>query len=223
MIDTVFQNDDFIVLNKPHNVNFHSEDSKAGFVVEAENELGFKLYSVHRLDKVTSGLIIFAKTSQIAAKFTDMFGKKEIEKYYIAISLRKPKKKQGWIKADMAPSRRGSYKLLKTKNNPAVTQFISKSIKANERLFLIKPHTGKTHQIRVALKSISAPIAGDTRYADASKAKKEQRCYLHAYALKFTFDGNKFEFLKYPEYGDRFNSPEIYKLLETIQKPWELF
>ena len=220
----IFENSDFVIFDKPAGLNFHSEDNEAGFVVLATKQLEIpQLYSVHRLDKMTSGLIILAKSSEVANKFTKMFENREIEKFYIAISLRKPKKKQGWIKADMSNARRGSYKLLQTKNNPAVTQFLSCALRVGERLFLIKPHTGKTHQIRVALKSIGSPIAGDIRYANADEAKKEDRGYLHAYALRFSLDGEEFSFISNPSNGDRFLSDESRENLKNWSRPWELF
>jgi len=223
--DILADEDEFILFNKPAGMNFHSEDGQKGFVVLAQELVGTsELYSVHRLDKMTSGLILLAKSSKTANKFAKMFEKREIEKYYIALSTRKPKKKQGWIKADMAPARRGSYKLLKTKENPAITQFLSSSIRPNERLFVLKLHTGKTHQIRVALKSIGAPITGDIRYADANEAKKEDRGYLHAYALSFKLGGKEYIFINPPSEGERFIRDEFQEILQKrYNKPWELF
>lgn len=212
----------FIITSKPAGENFHSEE-EAGFVVRMSGLLGIPLYSVHRLDKMTSGLLILAKTPEAAAQFTRMFENREIEKYYLAISIRKPKKKQGWIKGDMAKARRGDFKLLSTMDNPAITQFISASLRPNERAFLVKPHTGKTHQIRVALKAIGSPCAGDERYAAAEEARKEDRGYLHAYALKFHYDGEVFSFVLPPLEGERFTSTEMKNRLSEWSEPWEWF
>jgi len=217
-----YENDDFLILYKPANLNFHSEDNEAGCVVLAQKMFHPNLWSVHRLDKMTSGLLILAKSSKVANDFATMFQNKEIQKYYLAIATKKPKKKQGWIKADMAPSRRGSYKLLQSKNNPAVTQFCSKSIQPNERLFLLKPYTGKTHQLRVALKSIGAPIAGDIRYANAIDAKKEQRGYLHAYGLAFSYKNTTYHFTLEPLEGERFVSDACKEALKEYATPWEV-
>ena len=220
----IFQNSDFVIFNKPADLNFHSEDDEAGFVVLATKQLNLpQLYSVHRLDKMTSGLIILAKSSQVANSFTQLFENREIQKFYLALSLRKPKKKQGWVKADMATSRRGTYKLVSTNENPAITQFISTALRVGERFFLVKPHTGKTHQIRVALKSIGSPIAGDARYANAEEAKKEERGYLHAFCLHFTLNKEEFTFISPPSDGERFLSQEAKKQLQLWSKPWELF
>jgi len=222
MIEIISENPQFIVFNKPEGLSFHSEAGE-GFVVLAEKQMGLKLYSVHRLDKMTSGLILLAKSSEVANRLSKLFEEREIQKFYLAISTRKPKKKQGWIKGDMTSARRGSYKLLNTNDNPAVTQFVSTALRVHERLFLIKPHTGKTHQIRVALKSLGSPIAGDQRYANADEAKMEERGYLHAYALQFDLDGEEFRFVCQPDKGERFISDECISQLSSWQKPWELF
>ncbi|MBN2895003.1 MAG: TIGR01621 family pseudouridine synthase [Campylobacterales bacterium] len=219
----LFDHPDFLIFDKSAGLSFHSESGK-GAVVLAEELTGAKLYSVHRLDKMTSGLLILAKTPHAAATLTNLFERRLIEKYYLAISLRRPKKKQGWVKGDMAASRRGSYKLLATCNHPALTQFVSTALRPHERLFLIKPHTGKTHQIRVALKSLGAPIAGDERYADATEARKEDRGYLHAYALRFVYQDEEICLTCKPQEGLRFGSAECQAALESVYaQPWRLF
>lgn len=222
-IEVVFENNDFLVVDKPEGLNFHSE-GEAGLVVLVTEQLGLKqLFSVHRLDKMTSGLILLAKDSQTAQQLSYLFEKRLIEKYYLALSMRKPKKKQGWIKGDMSASRRGSYKLLKSMDNPAITQFKSKALRTHERIFLVKPHTGKTHQIRVALKSLGSPVAGDERYANSDEAKLEDRAYLHAYSLRFTLKGKPFSFIKAPKSGERFLNETFISALEAWQYPWEQF
>ncbi len=218
----IFENNSFLIVTKPAGANFHSE-GEAGFVVQVSEHLGISLFPVHRLDKMTSGLVILAKNSETAAQFGKMFENREIEKYYLAISMRKPKKKMGWVKGDMSSARRGDYKLLTTMENPAITQFVSCALRTHERFFLIKPHTGKTHQIRVALKSLGSPIAGDERYAQSDEARKEERGYLHAYALRFTLNGEVFKFVIPPDEGERFLSEECKNQLITWNKPWEQF
>jgi len=218
----LYENNDFLVALKRAGVNFHSE-KEAGFVVQVSSQLGIPLFPVHRLDKMTSGLVILAKNTETAAQFGKMFEKREVEKYYLAISMRKPKKKMGWVKGDMTSARRGDYKLLTTTENPAITQFVSCALRTHERFFLIKPHTGKTHQIRVALKSLGSPIAGDERYAQADEARKEERGYLHAYALRFRLNDEEFSFVSPPDGGERFVSEECKEQLENWATPWEQF
>ena len=235
-IPIVFQNSDFVVVNKPAGLNFHSEledssiqgndekETAPGLVVVTKQQLNLsELYPVHRLDKMTSGLVIFALNKSTAQAFQLMFENHKVQKFYLAISDKKPKKKQGWIVGDILSARRGSWKLSKSKDNPARTQFQSFSIEPGLRLYLLKPVTGRTHQLRVALKSIGAPILGDVRYADANSAKEIERGYLHAFALQFELRGQHYEFVKAPETGSAFAKPSCQSLIDSWQGPWELF
>ena len=221
-LESLFENDAFALVVKPEGMNFHSE-GEAGFVVRAEEQLACKLYPVHRLDKMTSGMILLAKSAETAREFERLFSERRIEKYYLALSLRKPKKKQGWVKGDMLSARRGDWKLATTTENPAVTRFLSTSLRPGERLFLVKPLTGKSHQIRVALKSLGSPIAGDLRYAKSEEAKQEDRGYLHAFALRFSLQGEEYRFVYPPKEGERFLSPEAAEQIALWSAPWELF
>jgi tRNA pseudouridine32 synthase / 23S rRNA pseudouridine746 synthase len=208
----------FVLLNKAPGVSFHS-DAGPGLVVLAEQQLQMKLYPVHRLDKVTSGLILLARSAIAAAELTRLFSLQQIEKYYLAISLDKPLKKQGWIKGDMVLGRRSSWKLLQSMHQPAVSYFISQGFSDLPfRLFLIKPFTGKTHQIRVALKSVSAPIAGDTLY----QAAAESRVYLHAYAIKFSLFNQQYSYVCPPDEGERFQQLATTDVLQQWAEPWTL-
>ncbi len=215
---------DFVVIDKSADVSFHSEDG-AGLVVQVAKVLGFPVYPVHRLDKVTSGLLILARSSQAAAQLSAMFAEQQIQKYYLALSLAKPKQKQGWVKGDMVAARRGAYKLTSSSHNPAISYFFSVGfaeqgvLPSSCRAFLIKPFTGKTHQIRVALKSMSAPIAGDELY----QAEVADRVYLHAYGLDFYWQQQRIQLVLPPSQGAWFLAPELTQLLLTQWAlPWSL-
>ncbi|WP_394132925.1 TIGR01621 family pseudouridine synthase [Shewanella maritima] len=221
MYQVVSQHDDFVVIHKQPNVHFHSQDGHAGVVAQAEQDLGIKLYAVHRLDTPTSGLIILAKSSQAAAQFTEMFSQHQVQKYYLALAQGKPKKKQGWVSGDMAKARRSMYKLLRSQDNPAVTQFFSHSLGDGLRAYLLKPLSGKTHQLRVALASIGVPILGDKLYG--STKDTADRCYLHAYQLGFTYLGQAYCFKASPEQGEVFTHAALQTLLsEQWQQPQDL-
>ncbi|MCW8996436.1 MAG: TIGR01621 family pseudouridine synthase [Psychromonas sp.] len=213
----LFENEEFIVINKQAAVNFHSEGGEFGVVVAAEKALACKLYSVHRLDKMTSGLLLLAKSPQIAAQLTNLFTTHQIQKYYLAISDKKPKKKQGLIKGGMQKSRRAMWKLSKQNSNLAITQFFSYSLGHGKRLFVIKPHTGKTHQIRVALKSIGSAICGDPLYAEKSLPEASyDRGYLHAYQIDFSLNHRQFSFTAGAESGALFKEDCCVKQLQKI-------
>ena len=209
-------NDDFIVVEKPPGVSFQDDQLNKGFFNQVKEYLNLdELYPVHRLDKLTSGLVIMAKTKSAAQTFQQLFESKQIEKYYLALSLDKPKKKQGLIKGDMEKSRRGTWKLIRECKTPAVTQFFSFGTNV-ARLFLLKPHTGKTHQLRVALKSIASPIAGDSAYG----GNTSDRGYLHAFAIRFVFDGLVYDYICHPTSGELFNDIVIRQKIAEVSPPW---
>ncbi|MCE9679726.1 TIGR01621 family pseudouridine synthase [Shewanella sp. AS1] len=206
---------DFVLIDKFPNVHFHSQDGSAGVMAQLEQDLGIKLYSVHRLDTLTSGLLLFAKSSAIAATFTAMFTEHQVQKYYLALASGKPKKKQGAVIGDMAKARRSMYKLLRSTENPAVTQFFSQSIASGTRLYLLKPLSGKTHQLRVALASLGVPILGDTLYG----GETADRGYLHAYAIHFTLGGKQFVYCAAPTHGELFVTEAVAGQLQEWRDP----
>lgn len=103
------------------------------------------------------------------------FRERRVHKYYLALSNRKPKKKQGSVIGDMARGRASTWKLLPKgavpPTDPAVTRFWSTSlpeVQPGLRLYLLKPETGRTHQLRVAMKSLGAAILGDQLYGSSA-------------------------------------------------------
>ena len=209
---------DFLVIDKAPGVHFHSQDGSAGVMAQLERDLDIKLYSVHRLDTMTSGLLLFAKSSEAAAGFTRLFSEHKVQKYYVALAKGKPKKKQGSIVGDTAKSRRSMYKLLRSKENPAITQFFSQSVAEGLRLYLLKPLSGKTHQLRVALASLGVPILGDSLYG----GEEADRGYLHAFALGFEWQGQAYAYRRAPEQGEAFGLDGVKNQLQTWGKPEKL-
>lgn len=234
MFDILYQNCDFLVINKHPNVSVHKDDGETSLLLEiaksSEVELseGNKLYLVHRLDKMTSGILLLAKHQQAASELSQQFAQRLVSKFYLAIGVKKPKKKQGLISGDMERSRRSAWKLMKTQNNPAKTQFFSLAGEAGQRLFLCKPHTGKTHQIRVALNSIGSSILGDDIYTPSSCVGEQaaDRGYLHAYALSFEHAGQAYDFVcdpsDYVTLGQAWQTPAVLQALQQWQHPAQL-
>lgn len=200
------QHKDFMVINKGPGLGMHDEAGEPGLVNLVRAETGLELYPVHRLDKMTSGLLLLARTPEANRALSMGFAERRVSKQYLALSDSKPKKKQGWIKGDMQKGRGGSWMLARTLDNPAISWFDSSPVREGLRLYRIKPQTGKTHQIRVALKSIGAPILGDERYGGTAA----DRGYLHAWRLSFSLGGEGFDFVCPPDEGQLFLIPELH-------------
>ncbi|ODS11054.1 TIGR01621 family pseudouridine synthase [Vibrio scophthalmi] len=224
MFDILFNHSDFLIINKHPDVSVHKDDGDTMLLQEVAKQSGDnQLFLVHRLDKMTSGLLILARHSQAASALSSLFAQRQVGKFYLAIGSKKPKKKQGLVRGDMVRSRRSSWMLLNSLENPAVTQFFSLAGEEGERLFLCKPHTGKTHQIRVALKSVGSAIVGDPIYNVASHA---DRGYLHAFALRFEYLGESFDFIcdprDYPQLGSKWLNSSVQAGIEQWLSPWQL-
>lgn len=214
-INLIHRGPDWLLLDKPMDIGMHCDQGAVGFIVLASQQFSIPLWPVHRLDKATSGLLLVATNAVAAARLSALFAERRIEKYYLAQSHHKPSKKQGWIKGDMAKTRNGSWKLLRSVEKPAITRFISHSCIGPDpaiRQFLLAPKTGKTHQLRVAMKSLGAPIDGDTRYG----GQPCDRLYLHAYALRFTDQEQNYEFVHPPAAGNLWQP-----LPHDWQEPWQ--
>lgn len=178
-----------------------------------------RIFPVHRLDRVTSGILLFARGRQAANQLGNAFRHNRIQKVYIAISDRKPRKKQGTVSGDMQKGRRGSWILARTHDNPAITHFTSHALPGTRkglRVYVLRPRTGKTHQLRVALKSISAPVLGDPLYSRFDLARAEDRTYLHATAIRFELDGKEYTVKDIPAPGMLFALPEFQKLYSSL-------
>lgn len=135
--------------------------------------LSYRFHPCHRLDRETSGIIIYAKGKSIQKKMMDEFKCKRVKKTYIAFVQGIPSKNQGEIKKTIAGlSAITKYKVIQRKKDFTVVEVL--------------PLTGRTNQIRIHFKEINNPIVGETKYAFRRDFKlKAKRLCLHAKALEF--------------------------------------
>lgn len=220
MYDIIDNNSFFLLINKHPGCSFHNEKSGEGLFSRLKADFASDtLFPVHRLDRITSGLLIAAKDKKTATVLSGMFAEGQVSKYYLALSEKRPRKMKGIVEGDMKKGRRGSWRLTRSVENPAKTCYTARSIGEGRCLFLIRPKTGKTHQIRAALKSLGAPVSGDPLYASSSGA---DRAYLHAYALKFTLGQVTYEYVCPPAQGSYFQEECFVNALEKLKHPWEI-
>ena len=204
------EEEDFFVVEKPCGLACHGPD--AVNLVGLLKDQKLEPFLCHRLDKETSGLMLVAKSKTSANTFRELFLQNKIQKYYLAVSEKRGKKKQGTIKGEMKTTRSGSWGIEESSTPNAITQFFSfgnSNAASPARLFVIKIYGGKTHQIRVALKANGSPILGDQRYA-ATTSKKNPfvnnaaPLHLHAYKLMFNYAGKEYCFISKPKFLDFF-------------------
>ena len=211
----------FVLVDKPAGVSVHRDEAERSFFDAVRDALGGGyLAPVHRLDKATSGLWLLARTPAAAAELSEQFARRDCEKYYLALSRHKPAKKQGRVAGALIKSRGGSYRLARSGSPWSETRFFSYGLGEGMRLFLLKPLTGRTHQLRVVMKSLGAPILGDVRYGPANEPA--DRCYLHAYALCFSRNGRRFRYTLPPQTGHCFKADALHTQLAKLAEPWTL-
>ncbi|MBE9610621.1 TIGR01621 family pseudouridine synthase [Chitinilyticum piscinae] len=210
--------EDFLVIDKAAGQPFHHDAEQPGLAELVRQATGIAaLYPVHRLDTLTSGLILLARSSDAARALSDQFASHRIDKFYLALSSKKPAKKQGWVKGSMSKGRNGNWKLGHGDELPAATQFFSAGLGNGLRAFLLRPLSGRTHQLRVALKSLGSPILGDTRYGGMAA----DRGYLHAYALQLNWQGERLRWTLPPATGTAFADTAFKDWLARSPAPWD--
>ena len=219
VVSILLSHPDFIVVNKPVGVAMHDSETTLLRLLQQQQGLS-ELHLCHRLDTPTSGVMLLARHPHAAATLGELFAARRIQKYYLALTSKKPKKKQGSIIGNMQKRRAGQWMLCPSTTHPAVTQFFSYGLEEGVRVVLVKPLTGKTHQIRVAMKSLGSPILGDTLYGGA----QSDRCYLHAWGLTFDYNGETFSCFSTPQQGEWFQRAVFTRWLEqapdVARLPW---
>ena len=193
----------FLVVDKGPGLDFHDRAGRPGLCTLAARELGVPVFPVHRLDKATSGILLLATERRTASGLAALFRERLVEKYYVALADSPPRKKQGLVQGDMVRSRRGTWKLTRSMERPARTRFLSRSAGPGLRLFVLRPLTGRTHQLRVAMKSLGSPILGDDLYHPRVPDWPD-RMYLHAHTLRFCLGGAEFSYASAPRVGSMF-------------------
>ena len=188
----IFENNNFIVLNKWSQIATQGGSKIRISIDQIIQNINSQYRLVHRLDKETSGILLIAKNLDYAKKISSLFKQKEITKFYIALCEGNPKHNFSQVKLDI------KSKKLKIENTVTNYKVINKNNTISSILF--NPQTGKTHQLRIVSKNLGCPIVGDNKYNIYSKYKKES-LMLHAFAIKFTIDNKKFEFVSnLPDY-----------------------
>ncbi|MDX1453752.1 MAG: pseudouridine synthase [Oleiphilaceae bacterium] len=214
--DLLFEDEHILAINKPPGINFHCENGREGVVRQVKTLMQNEaLFPVHRLDRVTSGLMLFAKTEAANQALSERFRERQIEKYYVALACNRPAKKQGSVIGDMSKARNGAYMLTRDKTNPAITRLQVYSLSQCETVathgVLLKPETGKTHQLRVAMKALGAPILGDARYG----GQTADRVYLHALRKRFELFGTDYDVIA-PDFCGQVMNASLTQCLSQI-------
>jgi 23S rRNA pseudouridine1911/1915/1917 synthase len=149
---------------------------------------------VHRLDKDTSGVVIFAKTNQAYKWFVNQFKGRNTQKAYLALLDGKPPTPTGRIEAPIIRDRKERTKMtvgLQGEGKPAVSEYFSIEQFHRHTFVEVHPITGRTHQIRVHMRYLGTPVVGDTIYGHRNPSIDIDRFFLHAKSLAIKLPGDR--------------------------------
>lgn len=234
--EILWEDEHFVIINKQAGVlsipdRYH--DDKINLYSLLIKYRG-QIFPLHRLDKETSGIMIYAKDEDAHKKISEQFETREIYKEYLAILARTPIEKKGIIETCLAPSLvKKDMMVVSKKGKKAITEYEILETFENHSLCKVILHTGRQHQIRVHMEHIGTPLAIDSKYGLKSeiyayeiKTKKfhqnrnkdskplMSRHSLHAHKLGFTHPYNQ----KYMEF--QADPPKDFKAVLNQLRKW---
>jgi len=187
-------NDDFVVLNKSSGISVQggtkSKKNLIDIFTKSEIFHGTKPYSVHRLDKDTSGVFIMAKNRETAQLLTSLFRLRKVHKTYLAICNGELEKNSGQWSEELIRYENGKKIVEK-----AQTTFKVLDKNSNSSLVEMKPITGRKHQLRKQLFNIGHSIYGDKKYRSSTSDKGINKdLMLHSYQIRFMIKDKRYTY-----------------------------
>lgn len=200
-LDIVYEDDEILIINKPVGLLTHPDQneykntlsSKVQIYLKHLSTRTFKPASIQRLDKNTSGLVIFGKTYDALKRYNELMRDRAIHKYYLAV-VHGQTKEEGEIKGYLTKDEESNKISISSKETDA-SKFVHtkyKKLRTNGDFTLLEVEllTGRTHQIRGSLAYVGHPIVGDVKYG-GKRVGKARTQLLHAY--KVIVDDNVYE------------------------------
>lgn len=202
-LNVVYEDNHIIVVLKPQNIPTQEDESHdkdlltmvKEYIKVKENKSGNVFVGlVHRLDRPTGGIMVFAKTSKAASRLTQEMHTGDFKKRYLTVVVGKPREKRAKLVNYLLKNARTNtvqvVPELTTNAKRAELDYIVLDEKEKVSLLDVNLATGRSHQIRVQLKNIGCPVYGDVKYG-GDKLAKGHNLALWAYELKFVHPTTK--------------------------------
>ena len=190
----LYEDENLIVLNKPAHLPVHAGSrlpfGSIDLMMKCRPNLE-KLALAHRIDRETSGCLVFAKTRKMLLDLQEEFFQNRVKKTYLCLLKGRPKQSDCWkINEPLLRVRSNKRQVQVSKQGkPAITEFGIEKCFKNATLVWARPRTGRTHQVRVHSKSMGNPIVGDKKYGDSvcndlAYQRGLKRLFLHAQQIQ---------------------------------------
>ena len=225
-LDIIYEDQNVIVINKEAGLVVHpGAGNFSGTLVNALlayyppiREVGEKERPgvVHRLDKDTSGVVIFAKTDKAYKWLVNQFKKRNTQKAYLALVDGKPPTPTGRIEAPIIRDQKERTRMavgLQGQGKHAVSEYFTIEEFQKHTYLEVHPITGRTHQIRVHLSYLKVPVVGDTLYGRRHPSIEMDRFFLHAKSLSIRLPGDRV-----PKMFNADLPEDLQKILDWLRK-----
>jgi len=188
MVTVLFEDSDVLAVDKPDGLAVVPERDGTRPCLKAmlAQQVTYKPYVVHRLDKEVSGVMLLAKNTEAHRYLNDQFGTRQVHKTYLALVHGRMEPDPGTIDQPIRQFGSGRMGIDAEQGKPSVTKYKILDLLPGYSLLEVHPITGRRHQIRVHLYSIGHPIVGDLHYGDKAVQKLFGRLMLHAFKVSFT-------------------------------------
>ncbi len=192
----VYENAEILIINKPCGLAVQGGEGVTSSVDRVlPEQVGYPVYLVHRLDKETAGLLVVAKSSSAAGKWTHELNAGKVRKMYQAWCIGEPKSKKGTFRSDVQHKDKSQNAVTHYTVEKTVTETLEDGSELKLSLLKLQLETGRMHQIRIHLAQAGFPICADDKYGNfkmnklLQKQLKIKRLQLAATQLTIPVDG----------------------------------
>ncbi len=201
MLEIIYQDDFLVAINKPagllvHRTKIAAEEQAEFAVQKLRDQIGQRVYPAHRLDRPTSGVLLFSKQAELLPLLKEQFAERQVRKHYLALVRGIPAQRTALIDHPLKSERSGKlqeakteYRVLETTEIPFDTT--GRYPTSRYSLLMLKPETGRTHQIRRHLAHLRHYIIGDKKHGNNKQNQffvnqfSMENLLLHSYQLEF--------------------------------------